>query len=97
VLAVLAVFTLIELLAVIAIIAVLAAMLLPALSIRRVGQGEGPMRPAQGTLRIDAYDNTPDKATYQGHTYSDKAPGTTALVFGASTGNLGMSLSNEGF
>jgi hypothetical protein len=34
----------------------------------------------QGTTRIDAYqDNTGDKAFYQGHWYSDKAPGT-ALV-----------------
>jgi hypothetical protein len=33
-----------------------------------------------GTLRIDAYDNTPDKAFWQGHTYSDKAPGATVLA-----------------
>ncbi len=33
-----------------------------------------------GTLRIDAYDNTPDKATWEGHSYSDKAPGTTVLA-----------------
>src|ERR1700722_15420978 len=29
-----------------------------------------------GTVRIDAYaQNTGDKATFEGHTYSDKAPG----------------------
>lgn len=34
----------------------------------------------QGTLRIDAYDNTPDRATFHGHSYSDKAPGTVVLA-----------------
>jgi hypothetical protein len=34
----------------------------------------------QGTLNIDKYDNTPDKAAYEGRTYSDKAPGTVALA-----------------
>src|ERR687886_2761089 len=30
----------------------------------------------RGTLQIDAYaDNTGDQAVFQGHTYSDKAPG----------------------
>src|SRR6185503_29559 len=34
----------------------------------------------QGTTRIDAYqDNTGDKAFFQGHWYSDKAPGTALL------------------
>lgn len=33
-----------------------------------------------GDLKIDHYDNTPDKATREGHTYSDKAPGTVALA-----------------
>lgn len=34
----------------------------------------------EGTTRIDAYqDNTGDKAFYQGHWYSDKAPGTALL------------------
>jgi hypothetical protein len=34
----------------------------------------------QGTTRIDSYDeNTGDKAFYQGHWYSDKAPGTALL------------------
>jgi hypothetical protein len=40
-----------------------------------------------GTLRIDKYHwNTWDKAVYQGHYYSDKAPGTAvlgAIVYGA--------------
>ena len=35
----------------------------------------------QGTLRIDAYhENTQDKAYYQGHYYSDKAPGLALLA-----------------
>ena len=35
----------------------------------------------QGTLRIDAYhENTFDKAYYQGHYYSDKAPGLALLA-----------------
>jgi hypothetical protein len=35
----------------------------------------------QGTVSIDAYhENTPDKAAYDGHYYSDKAPGTGALA-----------------
>jgi hypothetical protein len=35
----------------------------------------------RGTLRIDAYhENTQDKAYYQGHYYSDKAPGLTLLA-----------------
>ena len=34
----------------------------------------------QGTLRIDAYhQNTGDKAFFQGHYYSDKAPGLALL------------------
>src|SRR6058998_2391373 len=41
------------------------------------------------TLKIDKYHmNTPDTAEWQGHFYSDKAPGTVALalpVFGAAT------------
>jgi MFS family permease len=32
------------------------------------------------TLRIDAYSNTPDKAIFCGHYYSDKAPGTVAIA-----------------
>ncbi len=36
---------------------------------------------AHGRLSIDAYEeNTPDKAVYHGHYYSDKAPGTVALA-----------------
>jgi hypothetical protein len=39
---------------------------------------------ARGTVAIDAYHkNTPDKAAYQGHFYSDKAPGTVALALPA--------------
>ena len=38
---------------------------------------------SHGTMRIDAYDNTPDKSSWQGHYYSDKAPGTTALAIPA--------------
>jgi hypothetical protein len=35
----------------------------------------------RGTLRIDAYhENTQDKAYYQGHYYSDKAPGVALLA-----------------
>jgi hypothetical protein len=35
----------------------------------------------QGTFRIDAYhQNTGDKSLYQGHYYSDKAPGTSLLA-----------------
>ncbi len=35
----------------------------------------------QGTLRIDSYhENTGDKALYQGHYYSDKAPGLALLA-----------------
>ena len=38
----------------------------------------------QGTLRIDAYhENTKDKAYYQGHYYSDKAPGLALLALPA--------------
>ena len=38
----------------------------------------------QGTLEIDAYhENTPDKAVFNEHYYSDKAPGTVALAFPA--------------
>jgi hypothetical protein len=38
----------------------------------------------QRTVSIDAYhQNTPDKAYYKGHFYSDKAPGTVALAFPA--------------
>jgi hypothetical protein len=38
----------------------------------------------QGTLRIDAYhENTRDKAYYQGHYYSDKAPGLALLALPA--------------
>lgn len=34
-----------------------------------------------GTFRIDAYhENTPDKAVFEGHYYSDKAPGGAALA-----------------
>ena len=37
-----------------------------------------------GDLRIDAYEaNTPDKAEFFGHYYSDKAPGTAALALPA--------------
>lgn len=43
----------------------------------------------RGRVNIDAYHkNTPDKADYHGHYYSDKAPGTVALAlpaFAAST------------
>src|SRR5919202_1437208 len=45
-----------------------------------------------GTLQIDAYaDNTGDKAVFQGHTYSDKAPGeglTTAPLVALGGGVL---------
>ena len=35
----------------------------------------------KGKLSIDEYsDNTPDKAEYKGHHYSDKAPGTVCLA-----------------
>src|SRR5258705_9840378 len=38
----------------------------------------------QGTLRIDAYhENTFDKAYYEGHYYSDKAPGLALLALPA--------------
>jgi hypothetical protein len=38
----------------------------------------------RGTLRIDAYhENTQDKAYYQGHYYSDKAPGVALLALPA--------------
>src|SRR6266852_1414020 len=38
----------------------------------------------QGTLRIDSYHgNTGDKALYQGHYYSDKAPGLALLALPA--------------
>jgi hypothetical protein len=38
----------------------------------------------QGTLRIDAYhENTQDKSFYQGHYYSDKAPGLVLLALPA--------------
>lgn len=38
----------------------------------------------RGTLRIDAYhENTQDKAYYQGHYYSDKAPGLALLALPA--------------
>jgi len=37
----------------------------------------------KGTFCIDAFPNTPDKAEYQGHYYSDKAPGTAALALPA--------------
>ena len=38
----------------------------------------------QGTLRIDSYhENTGDKALYQGHYYSDKAPGLALLALPA--------------
>jgi hypothetical protein len=37
-----------------------------------------------GTVQIDAYhENTPDKAKFDGHYYSDKAPGTVALALPA--------------
>ena len=37
-----------------------------------------------GTLRIDAYvQNTTDRAVYEGHYFSDKAPGTVALALPA--------------
>jgi MFS family permease len=36
----------------------------------------------QGKVNIDSFhENTPDKAYYDGHFYSDKAPGTVALAF----------------
>jgi len=43
-----------------------------------------------GTLRIDNYDNTPDKAVFAGHTYSDKAPGTVALALVPFTFAVGL-------
>ncbi len=47
-----------------------------------------------GTVRIDHYHkNTPDKAVYQGHYYSDKAPATVALAlpsFATAAGLLRM-------
>jgi MFS family permease len=37
-----------------------------------------------GTVKIDAFHvNTPDKSEFKGHFYSDKAPGTVALIFPA--------------
>jgi hypothetical protein len=46
------------------------------------------------SLAIDAFEkNTPDKAVYAGHYYSDKAPGTVALAlqfFGVASGLLSL-------
>jgi len=33
-----------------------------------------------GTVAIDAYDNTPDRAEFAGHYYSDKAPGAVVVA-----------------
>jgi hypothetical protein len=39
---------------------------------------------ADGTFSIDTlHSNTPDKAAFNGHYYSDKAPGTVAVAFPA--------------
>jgi hypothetical protein len=39
---------------------------------------------AEGTFSIDTlHSNTPDKAIFEGHYYSDKAPGTAAVAFPA--------------
>jgi hypothetical protein len=56
---------------------------------------------SRGTLQIDAYDNTPDRAHFHGHFYSDKAPGTVVLAlpaFAASATGLragGVGLDSE--